>query len=82
MRALDYGYLLIRVKLVSGLYLRQTWPGLDGFKFVDNHLQFPRNAPTFALYPQKLGLKRLKFYFRPQAVDNPVDMSNFGYLWF
>jgi hypothetical protein len=50
--------------------------------FVDNTLQFLGIAPTFALYPQKLGPKRLKFYFRPQPVDNPVDTSFFGFYGF
>jgi hypothetical protein len=39
-------------------------------------------APTFALYPQKMRAKRLKFYFRPQPVDNSVDMSLFGLFGF
>ena len=42
---------------------------------MDNVLLFIGIAPTFALYPQKMRAKRLKFYFRPQPVDNPVDMS-------
>jgi hypothetical protein len=48
--------------------------------FVDNTLQFLGIAPTFALYPQKLEPKRLKFYFRPQLVDNPVDISFLGFI--
>lgn len=48
--------------------------------FVDNVLLFLGIAPTFALYPQKMKAERLKFYFRPQPVDNSVDKSLFGYL--
>jgi hypothetical protein len=48
--------------------------------FVDNTLQFLGIAPTFALYPQKMRAKRLKFYFRPQPVDNSVDNSFLVYL--
>jgi len=76
MRGLGYGHLLIRVKLrafVHGCLL--AWQ-----IFVDNVLLFLGIAPTFALYPQKTGAKRLKFYFRPQPVDNPVDKSFLVYL--
>ena len=50
--------------------------------FVDNTLQFLGIAPTFALYPQKMRAKRLKFYFRPQPVDNPVDIALFELFGF
>jgi hypothetical protein len=48
--------------------------------FVDNTLQFLGIAPTFALYPQKMRVEKLKFYFRPQPVDNSVDNSFLVYL--
>jgi hypothetical protein len=92
MRGLGYGHLLIRVKLrifALGPLLAtpgHSWP-LDSIgsigsidKFVDNVLLFLGIAPTFALYPQKMKAERLKFYFRPQPVDNSVDKSFFGYL--
>ena len=44
----------------SGLFWAQF--GFFGFgTFVDNHLQFLRIAPTFALYPQKSGPKGSSF---------------------
>ena len=57
MRELGYGHLLIRVKPGRAAFL-----GLGEFDlFVDNHLQFLRIAPTFALYPQKSGPKGSSF---------------------
>ena len=64
MRELGYGHLLIRVKPEEpGFFgLNPLSMVLVGFgTFVDNHLQFLRIAPTFALYPQKSGPKGSSF---------------------